>query len=374
MIETTAARGVTGLFVGLATLDLIQRVPALPAANTKVTAQWQELSAGGPALNAAVTFAALRGHAVLITRVGSGTVGQLVTADLRRCGVTVVDAALLEPEAAGHGRTEQVPTSGFEPAVSAITVDASTADRQIVSTDAGRPTPLSSRGRGALQAQLTAHLSDAAVVLLDGHHPDLAHAVLDVLDACQAPDQPEVGAGPVPQLIAAGQRPVILDAGRWKPQLVDLLPRCTDIVCSADFVLPQSGSQAEASGDGLLEQLVEGGATLAAVSDGPRPIRWRTAVDIPIADADAAGGATRPDRATGAIRVPSAEAIDTLGAGDALHGGYAWGLASAQPTEHPAALDRIGALTFAARVASLSTCHLGTRSWLAAVPALLNRA
>lgn len=97
-------RRMAGLFVGLATLDLVQRVDALPGPDDKATATWQELAAGGPALNAAVVFAALGGDATLVTRVGTGPLGRLVADDLRRQNVRLIDLA----------------DAGYTPAVSAI--------------------------------------------------------------------------------------------------------------------------------------------------------------------------------------------------------------------------------------------------------------
>lgn len=306
------ARRPAGLFVGLAALDLIQRVDALPCPNTKVTASWQELSAGGPALNAAVTFAALGGDATLLTRIGKGPVARLIADDLAGHGIRVLDAA----------------APGFTPAVSAITIDARTADRQIVSTDGGTPAPT---GQTAPPVELATVLPGAAVILFDGHHPDLAAATLD------HPACPDV--------------PVVLDAGRYKPQFKTLLPRCTDVVCSAEFAFPSTG------GD-LLAQLLRLGARVAAVSAGPHPIRWaaRSAEGPPTPET----GSTRASGTrTGTVPVPQVAAVDTLGAGDALHGAYAWALAHGEGADPPAHL------AFAANVASLSTTHRGTRRWLA---------
>lgn len=65
--EAPATRRVRGLFAGLATLDIVSHVDRAPGPDEKVTATWQLVAAGGPALNAAVTFAALGGHALLLT-------------------------------------------------------------------------------------------------------------------------------------------------------------------------------------------------------------------------------------------------------------------------------------------------------------------
>lgn len=348
----TSPRRVAGLFVGLATLDLVQRVDALPGSDEKATATWQELAAGGPALNAAVVFAALGADATLVTRVGPGALGRLVADDLRRQNVRLIDLA----------------DADYTPAVSAIAVDSGTGARQIISTDAAASTP---------PAPDDPRLSNLAhetvdIVLIDGHHPDLAHAVLDALTEAGTIDQAHTHGGTdthgetgdpsgtdtdgldesTASIGRPTEPPVVLDAGRWKPPMAQLLPRCSDIICSAAFRLetPAATAGDEASGapDALLDALLARGARFAAISNGDKPIRWCHA------------------HGTGQIEVPPTEVVDTLAAGDALHGAYAWALAT-RLTESPSepVTRRPPALSAAAAIATRSTTHRGTRSWLA---------
>ena len=65
-----------GVFVGLATLDVIHRIAKAPAVNQKITSTAQFVAAGGPAANAAVTFAALGGDAILVTALGDDPVAE----------------------------------------------------------------------------------------------------------------------------------------------------------------------------------------------------------------------------------------------------------------------------------------------------------
>ena len=65
----------SGIFVGLSTIDVVYGVDEFPAANTKVAAHSQEVFVGGPATNAAVTFAQLGGEPALVTAVGRNTLG-----------------------------------------------------------------------------------------------------------------------------------------------------------------------------------------------------------------------------------------------------------------------------------------------------------
>ena len=80
-----------GVFVGLTTLDVIHRSRRAPGPNEKMTAERQDLAAGGPAANAAVVFAALGGRARLLTALGSGPAADLARADLTAHGVEVID-------------------------------------------------------------------------------------------------------------------------------------------------------------------------------------------------------------------------------------------------------------------------------------------
>ncbi|NKX51868.1 kinase, partial [Arthrobacter deserti] len=171
-----------GVFVGLATLAVIQRADRVPGPTEKITASWQACAAGGPAANAAVVFAALGGRARLLTAIGSGPAAGIIREDLERHGVEVVDAG---------------PVSGADAAISSVIVNTLTGERSVVTRDAA------GHDVGAPE-DLDRLLDGAVVVLLDGHHPRLAAA-----------------AG----RSAAGQQvPVVLDAGRWRPVWDELLP------------------------------------------------------------------------------------------------------------------------------------------------------
>jgi sugar/nucleoside kinase (ribokinase family) len=256
-----------GLFVGLTTVDLIHRLERLPAADEKVTAQAQELVAGGPAAVAAIAFAALGGLATLVTGLGSHPLAELARADLTRHGVTVHDLA----------------DHDHEPAVSAVRVQEATGARSVSSPDAA--------GAGDLRIPdgLPSLVDAADVVLIDGHHAALAVAA---------------GAAARAQFV-----PVVLDAGRWRPVFASLLPLAQFVVASAAFAL--DGTSADPSA------IVDLGPDAAACSAGPGPIRWAVpgesgAVPVrPVAGGDTNGAG---DVLHGAV----AFAVAAVGAGRAL--------------------------------------------------------
>ena len=280
-----------GLFVGLVTLDVVQRVERLPGPNEKVVATTADVAAGGPATNAAVTFAAMAGRATLLTALGEGPVASLVAEDLASHHVDVIDAA---------GREHP------GPAVSSVTVLAATGERSVISRNAEQAAP-------EVPGDLPGLIAGAHVVLVDGHLPPLAVAATKAAKATGIP--------------------VVLDGGSWKPVLADLLSEVDVAVCSADFAVP-GRPDVESSAQAMLAA----GVAFVACTDGPRPIRWWS------------------DRATGAVEVAVVAAVDTLGAGDAFHGAYAYALATGA--------DPVEALRSAADVAAVRVQHAGPRSWL----------
>jgi sugar/nucleoside kinase (ribokinase family) len=280
-----------GLFAGLATLDLVHTLERTLGPNEKTVALRQDICAGGPAANAAVTFAALGGEGVLVTALGAHVLARFAAAELDSRAVRVVDAT---------------PDATDPPAVSAIRVITGTGERSVSSVNAAFV--------HAIPPADTAELAVAAdVVLVDGHHPQLALAAARAARAAGVP--------------------VLLDAGSWKPVLAELLPLVTTVICSADFV-----------GASTVDTLHAQGVPWVAVTHGAEPIEWSTG------------------DSSGAIAVPQVPARDTLGAGDAFHGAAAFALA--RKASWPECLR------FAAEVAAVRVQHPGPRGWLAYVSAL----
>ncbi|MCK9877175.1 PfkB family carbohydrate kinase [Frankia sp. Ag45/Mut15] len=324
-----------GLFIGLTTFDTVYQVRRPPHADEKIVAEQFMTAAGGPATGAAVTFAHLGGRAVLLSAIGTGPLAQAVRADLAATGVTTLD---LRPDAA------TLP-------ISAIMVSASTGQRSVASAH-GQPPPTAPDGmppEAAMAracAEAGALLPRASVVLLDGHQPAAALEIMTALAAVR----PRSG---------IGRRPlVILDAGSWKPGTDQLLPHLDIVISGAAFRPPtrtdSTGLMDDAagadSGDAVtrtLRYLLAHGPSFAAVTAGPGPIRW----------ADATGHGT--------VTPPAVHAVDTLGAGDVLHGAFAWAVAQGAGAGRA---DLVAALTSASGVASRSVESFGSRAWLGPAP------
>jgi sugar/nucleoside kinase (ribokinase family) len=290
-------RAPVGVFVGLSTLDVVHQVDATPAVNQKVTARAQAIAGGGPATNAAVTFSALGGETVLVTALGLGAVAQLIRADLHACRIRLIDLA---PE-----QVDRV-------AVSSITVLRRTAERSVVSVDAGM-------SEVADVPDLSSVLAGADVVLVDGHHPALAEAAT--------------------RAAAAASIPLVIDAGRWKPVLGRVIPEAQTVICSAEF--RHAGTD---DSDSSARALVRLGVPTVMVTHGADPVRW-----------------WHGDQ-SGSVKPPAVRAVDTSGAGDVFHGAYCY---FAAQTGHT---DIIGPISAACEIASIKCRYLGTRSWLRHLP------
>lgn len=193
----------SGLFVGLITLDFIYGVEKYPDRNQKVVATNSAATAGGPATNAAVTFAHLGNAAELLGGVGSHPVTQLIWADLERWGVNVTDLDC--------DRTEPPP-------VSSITVAENTGDRAVVSINATK----SQLSPESISADI---IEGIDIILIDGHQMALSREIVR---------------------FAEGKNiPVVADGGSWKPGFETVLPDIDYIICSANFHPPDCRTETE---------------------------------------------------------------------------------------------------------------------------------
>lgn len=188
--------GKQGLFAGLITLDFLYLTTKLPRENEKVVAQDYLVTAGGPATNAALTFAHLGNEAELLGVLGRHPTARLIRHDLLRPGLTLHDLS---------------PHSEHCPPVSSVITLAETGERSVVSINAmQRSAPVPD--------YLACLLDDVAVVLLDGHQIALGAALA--------------------QMAQARNIPVVLDGGSWKPGLEKILPHVTYALCSDAFIPP----------------------------------------------------------------------------------------------------------------------------------------
>ncbi|HSF98031.1 MAG TPA: PfkB family carbohydrate kinase [Ornithinibacter sp.] len=215
-------------------------------------------------------------------------------------------AEVVREDCAAHGvELVDVAAEGFEVPVSSVLVTESTGERAVVSRNAVGVSSWAS-------VDVVSVLDGVSAVLVDGHHLPVAVAV------------------------AAAARehgiPVLADAGSWKPGLEALLAHVDVLVASADLRVPHGGSD--------LACLLALGPTWVARSAGADPVRWLSA-----------------DGSSGSVAVPIVGVVDTLGAGDVLHGTFVADLARHGTADLP------GTLTRAVAVAARSVGASGVRGW-----------
>jgi len=216
-----------GLFVGLVTLDFVYLTAGPPGNNQKIAASDYTLAAGGPATNAAVTFAHLGDRPTLLGVLGSHPLSHLLRSDLTCHGVKVVDL--------DSDRRDPPP-------VSSVIVTQTTGERAIVSLNAQKSQASCDR----LPPDL---LQGVEVVLIDGHQMEVGRAIA--------------------QAAQAHQIPVVLDGGSWKPGLEKLLPFVNYAVCSADFYPPECQSSEQ-----VLAYLCDMGIAHLAITHGENPMQY----------------------------------------------------------------------------------------------------
>ncbi|MDE0572763.1 PfkB family carbohydrate kinase [Demequina sp. B12] len=288
------------LCAGLTTLDVVHLVDAVPPANLKVASRDFFMAAGGPAANAAVASAHCGSPTTLVTALPPHPLTDVIVSDLTDCGVDV--------DIADH-------TLSGPPLTAAIMITASTGERAVVSpTSAATDVPATPP-----QWDAASLVQDAGAVLIDGYHRHLS----------------------VPLACAAQERgvPVVLDAGSYKHYTPELV-KVTDIaVVSDDFRFPDSPGDPHDT----LERLMAAGVSAAVVTRGHRPMLLQHGDDLPVE-----------------IPVTPVPVVDTLGAGDFLHGALAHRIATLGFAPERLADD----LAYASQVVGRSLGSFGTRAWL----------
>jgi sugar/nucleoside kinase (ribokinase family) len=295
---------------GLAVVDVIQRVDALPGPNQKTWSRAGELDVGGPAANAARTAAKLGVDVILAAGIGRQGLGWWLAQALEADDVQVTDVAV------GH----------YTPGISTVLISGN-GDRAVVTTPAVWD--------GGAQRLALGRLLGADAVLVDGH---LMGQALDLASAAK-----DKGV------------PVVFDGGSWKPGTPALLGSVDVAICSSDFVVPDLGDAA--STEEVLDWVAGRGARWAVQTAGADPVTVRA-----------------PDGRFTTLEVeevPADRVVDTLGAGDVFHGVVAACLATAH--HRGVVLDDqvVGiALSLAVSHARGSVMHPGALGWAGAQESL----
>jgi sugar/nucleoside kinase (ribokinase family) len=217
----------TGLFVGLATWDLVYLAQQPPGENQKVVASDCTIAAGGPAANAAVTFGYLGNAAIWAGVLGTHAIAQLIKNDLTEYNVRIVDLA---------------PGRSHSPPVSSIILTQETGARSVISINA-------TKSQVDSQTINQDILTSVNIILIDGH---------------QIPASTEIA-----QLAKSKNIPIVLDGGSWKPGLDEILPFVQWAVCSDNFHPPNCDNSEQ-----VFAYLSAAGIPHIAITRGEKPILY----------------------------------------------------------------------------------------------------
>lgn len=246
---------VKGIFAGLTGLDITYYQNEFPGENLKSKTNDYQTYIGGPAANAAITYAILGGQATLVTCLGNSAIAQAIKAELTQdYKVTVVDMAA-ESEAL--------------PSISSVLVNMDQATRTIWSGQQQFSLPK--------EINYEEIISDADFCFSDCNLPEVTVNFL--------------------QTARGLNMRIALDPGSWKPHFPICLPLADEVIASVNCK--------PAEGD-LVTFLQNHKVNNIAITNGEHATLWFE------------------DSRKGTIDVPKVEAIDTLAAGDVLHGAYCY--------------------------------------------------
>ncbi|MDO9412957.1 MAG: PfkB family carbohydrate kinase [Pseudolabrys sp.] len=274
---------------GGAVQDNVMRVEKFPAAGGKVSASEFVTTSGGQAGNAAVAMARLGAHVTYIGAVGdeNDDVANTIIKTFAKENIDVSKAL-------------RVP--GARSAASLILIDAD-GEKMIATL---RPHGL----HAAVPEDPEGTVADADAVMLDNRYSNIS----------------------LPICLAAKTRgiPRVLDFDKPTPADDPLFQACSHVICSADAVRETSGIK---DLPGALKKLGESFDGFLAVTNGPEGVYWLEGGEV---------------RHMDAFKV---EAIDTLGAGDTFHGGFAVHFAETQ--------DVVASMRFGAAAAAIKCTRFG---------------
>ena len=216
-----------GCFVGLTTLDYVFYVDSQPEKNAKAKTNNFKRFVGGPAANAAITYALLGGNATLVTCLGNTVESDFIKETLKGFGVKVLNCT----------EDETLPN------IAAIAVD-HFGDRKIFS------------GQNQYTAINVPVLYKPDFCLFDLNQQELSLGILKNCD-CE----------------------IVVDAGSWKGETAEFLKKANVVIASENFRDP-SGHDVFAMKECInAKKAITGGEKPILLADGEIPVEPVACVD-----------------------------------------------------------------------------------------------
>jgi len=265
------------------------RVESFPKPGGKVSATDFVVTSGGQAGNAAVAMARLGAKVVYIGAVGDET-DDVANSILKTFAKENIDVS------------HAIRVPGARSAASLIMLDAD-GEKMIATL---RPTGL----HAAVPDDPDGIVANADAVMLDNRYSNIS----------------------LPICLAAKKRgiPRVLDFDKPTPPDDPLFQACSHVICSADAIRESTGVK---DLPGALKKLGERFSEFLAVTDGPKGVFWLDKGEVRHMDAF------------------EVKAVDTLGAGDTFHGGFA--------VRYVETRDVVDAMRFAAAAAAIKCTRFG---------------
>jgi sugar/nucleoside kinase (ribokinase family) len=286
---TEPKKGIRIVCAGGAVQDNVMRVEKFPAPGGKVSATDFVVTSGGQAGNAAVAMARLGAQVIYIGAVGdeNDDVANSILKTFARENIDISHAI-------------RVP--GARSAASLIMLDAE--GEKMIATM--RPKGLNA----AVPDDPDGIVAHADATMLDNRYSNIS----------------------LPICLAAQKRgiPRVLDFDKPTPPDDPLFQACSHVICSADAIRESTGIK---DLPGALKKLGESFGGFLAVTDGPDGVYWLENGDV---------------RHMDAFKV---KAVDTLGAGDTFHGGFAVHFVETR--------DVVKSMRFAAAAAAIKCTRFG---------------
>ena len=228
-----------GYFLGLTTIDIQYLVNSFPRENFKQKSTDFCINIGGPALNAAATFARLGGKAKFFTVVGSNPLRPYILAEAEKIGIELIDLSPDDPDL---------------PIMATVISNAQSGDRSIL-RNIGRQPQLE------LEILRKALIEKPEIALLDGFHMDAAR--------------------PLATYVARQSKAVVMDGGSWKDRSPELISLSNVAICSADFKSPEMS---------VMNYLLIHGIHYRAITNGHKAVQFEEGkikgeIQVPIVNA-----------------------------------------------------------------------------------------
>jgi sugar/nucleoside kinase (ribokinase family) len=211
-----------GLFAGISTVDIQLYINEYPDSNTKNKALSTRVDIGGPAANAAVTFALLGGEAKLVTMIGEHEFRDFMLRKLHEHGIEVIDIV-----------DDMARDAPFSVIISSL----NNGERTVFVSPALK------------EDKKTNEISteDFEICLVDGYLAETANKM-----AAIAKDSGKI---------------TVLDGGSWKTGMEKYLKNIDYAVCSSDFYPPECKNH-----DEVIRFLQDYGIKNIAITRGEKSI------------------------------------------------------------------------------------------------------